>query len=145
VDHLPPIVAVHVEENGVTFPQNQPRLERVAINVPHLNRWIELFEALLGPAFERTTIQQAHGPVEIAIHPAGIELVLSDVERPSLRSFHLATQDPTLMANIAHGLGWHTVDKVTLRGRRHEVLDANGLRLLIVDISSDADNGSGAD
>jgi len=126
----------------MTSPQNQPRLERVAINVPHLNRWIDYFETILGPAFERTTIQQANGPVEIAIHPAGIELVQSDVKQPILRSFHLATQDPTSTAKIAHGLGWHTIDKVNLGGRRHEVLDADGLRLLIVDTSSGADNGS---
>src|SRR4051794_35516674 len=85
-----------------------PRLERVAIRVPDLDRWIGLFEALLGPGFERAEVEQAHGPVEIAIHPAGVELVQSDVERPTLRSFHLATQDPTPMANIARGLGWET-------------------------------------
>ncbi len=125
----------------MTSSQDRPRLERVAINVPEINRWIGFFEAVLGPAFERTIIQQAHGPVEIAIHPAGIELVQSDVKRPILRSFHLATQDPASTADIAHGLGWHTVDSVSLRGRRHEVLDAEGLRLLIVDTSSNADNG----
>lgn len=117
-------------------------LERVAITVTDVEKWIGLFEELLGPGFKRATVQQSNGPVAIAVHPAGIELVEGTVPaRPELRSFHLASKDIELAATIARGLGWEKVDTVSLEGRRHDVLDAEGLRLLLVDGSDDGDVG----
>lgn len=117
-----------------------PWLERVAIEVSDLDRWIGLFEGLLGPGFERHQVAQAAGTITIAIHPAGIELVQTATERPRLRSFHLATTDIEMAMQIVRGLGWQHIDSTALGGRRHEILDAEGLRLLLV--QSEAD-GSG--
>ncbi len=52
------------------------RLERLAIEVPELEGWVDRFEAVLGPGFGRRPVrQQATGTVHVVIHPAGIELL----------------------------------------------------------------------
>jgi len=120
-------------ETDVPSPAANARVERLAINVPDLTRWITTLEQLLGPGFERSTVQQRSGPIEIAVHPAGIELVANTQQTsPSLRSFHLATDDIDRTVGIASELGWTRIDTVTLNERRYEVFDADGIRLLLV-------------
>lgn len=119
-----------------TSPHHGPRLERVAITVPDLEVWIRLLEILLGPGFQRYETLQSSGLTHIAIHPAGVELVQGAVEHPVLRSFHLATTDVDGLRGRARTLGWSTPDTITLNGRRHEVVDAEGLRLLLVEATS---------
>jgi hypothetical protein len=109
------------------------RLERLAVEVPDLDGWVRRFEALLGPGFTRHRVQQAAGPVELAIHPNGIELVYNPAATaPRLRSFHLATADVDDALRCADRLGWRRIDTVTLDGRRHEIVDAEGLRILLL-------------
>ena len=111
-----------------------PWLDRVAIEVGDLERWIGLFEELLGPGFRRHRVEQATGIVEIAIHPAGIELVRGRPgDSPRVRSFHIATPDLEFAMGVVRGLGWTTIDGLELGGRRHEIIDAEGLRVLLVD------------
>jgi hypothetical protein len=114
----------------------------LAVNVPDLDAWIVRFEVLLGPGFERATVQQATGPVEIAIHPAGVELVAADSNAPpSLRSFHLATADVDEGLNRAASVGWKHTAGFEHEGRRHEVVNASGLRLLLLETHDDDERG----
>jgi hypothetical protein len=110
-----------------------PTLERLAIEVADLDGWIARFETLLGPGFERSTVQQAAGPVDVAIHPAGVELLRNPAaEGPRLRSFHLAAPDLEETARTALELDWTRLDGFTVDGRRHEVFDAEGLRIVLL-------------
>jgi len=111
-----------------------PELHRLAIEVSDLDAWVEQFERLLGRGFERHTVQQKTGPVDIAIHPAGVELLHNpDAEAPRLRSFHLATADFDGALGVVGDLGWTRLDSFSLHGRRHEVVDAGGLRLVLLE------------
>ena len=59
----------------IRCPMDEVRLERLAVEVPELDGWIDRFEAVLGPGFGRRPVRQATGTVHVAIHPAGIELL----------------------------------------------------------------------
>jgi NAD(P)-dependent dehydrogenase (short-subunit alcohol dehydrogenase family) len=68
------------------------RLERLAVEVPDLDAWIERFEAVLGPGFVRRSVRQATGTVDVAIHSAGVELLAKPAAEPRLRSAGAAGQ-----------------------------------------------------
>lgn len=109
------------------------RLERLAVEVPDLDGWMEAFERILGPGFERHRIRQVTGEVDIAIHPGGVELVAGEPgSAPRLRSFHLTAPDVDISATRARELGWREIDRVVLQGRRHEIFDAAGLRVILI-------------
>jgi hypothetical protein len=108
------------------------RLERLAVEVPDLDAWTAAFETLLGPGYRRGTITRATGPLEFALHPAGVELVSTPGSGPRLRSFHLRVPDLNDAATRAGGLGWREVDRFAVDGRTQVVLDAGGLRLILL-------------
>jgi len=110
------------------------RLERLALEVPDLERWVRDFEQLLGPGFQRYRVRQAGGELSLAIHPGGVELLeLPSASGPRLRSFHLRTSDLPEAVRRARSLGWRPVDRVVLDGRAHEFFDAHGLRVVLVE------------
>ena len=108
------------------------RLERLAVEVPELDAWIDGLEAVLGPGFRRRSVMQAAGEVHVAIHPAGIELLAKPGE-PRLRSFHLSTSDLDRTRERARAAGWRELDAFEVDGRRHVVFDVSGLRLILLD------------
>ena len=111
----------------------QAQLERLAIEVPDLDVWIRAFEALLGAGFERHTVAQATGDLDIAVHPAGVELVLAGPDGPPrLRSFHLRTADLSAAADTARRLGWTDAGTFSFRGAEHRAFNAQGLRLILL-------------
>jgi hypothetical protein len=115
-------------------PLSPLRLERLAITVPDLTAWISKFELLLGAGFQRATVQQATGAVEIAIHPAGIELVGGDpTAAPALRSFHLTGPDIEEGLRRAETNGWRHSGRFTFDDRQHDVLDVEGVRVLLLE------------
>lgn len=113
-----------------------PRLLRMAIEVPDLEIWIEKWERILGPGFEIMLVEQPTGQVQIAIHPAGIELVQSIDEKLELRSFHLAVQDIDMLLPTLQGLGWEMLQGPVVQGRQHQIVSAEGLRLLLVEVEN---------
>jgi hypothetical protein len=109
------------------------RLERLAVQVPDLEGWIHRFEAVLGPGFRRLSVRQATGVVDVAIHPAGIELLALPDGEPRLRSFHLKSADLERTVARARAAGWREIDSFQADGRRHVVFDVGGLRLVILE------------
>ena len=108
------------------------RLERLAVEVPELDAWIERFEAVLGPGFGRRSVRQATGTVHVAIHPAGIELLAKPGSEPRLRSFHLSSSDLAQTVQRARSAGWREVDSFEVDGRPHVVFDVSGLRVVVL-------------
>jgi hypothetical protein len=109
-------------------------LERVAIEVPDLDTWVARFEGLVGPVFERHEVDQHGGVLDIAIHPVGIELVRGKTDvGPRLRSFHLACFNLDAAASRAAMSGWTEIGAFKFRGRRHRILNADGLRILLTE------------
>jgi hypothetical protein len=111
----------------------QVRLERLAVEVPDLDGWISRFELVLGPGFQRQSVQQATGTVDVAIHPAGVELLARPDAEPRLRSFHLRTSDLEQTLTRARAAGWRELDSFDVDGRRHVVFDVSGLRLVVLE------------
>jgi hypothetical protein len=111
----------------------QVRLERLAVEVPDLDGWISRFELVLGPGFRRQSVQQATGTVDVAIHPAGVELLARPDAEPRLRSFHLRTSDLEQTLTRARAAGWRELDSFDVDGRRHVVFDVSGLRLVVLE------------
>jgi hypothetical protein len=109
------------------------RLERLAVEVPNLDHWVEQFESVLGPGFRRQSVRQATGVVDVAIHPAGVELLAKPDGGPRLRSFHLTSSDLEQTLNRARAAGWREVDSFDVDGRRHVVFDVSGLRLVVLE------------
>jgi hypothetical protein len=109
------------------------RLERLAVEVPDLDGWIHGFESVLGPGFRRHSVRQATGAVDVAIHPAGVELLANPDGEPRLRSFHLGSSDLEQTLTRARGAGWRELDSFQADGRRHVVFDLAGLRLVILE------------
>jgi hypothetical protein len=113
-----------------------PHLLRMAIEVPDLDIWISKWERIIGPGFETMTVQQPTGDVLIAIHPAGIELVQSREEKLGLRSFHLAVEDIDELVPVLDELGWDSTPGPVVQGRQHQIVSAEGLRMLLVEVAA---------
>ncbi|MDX6644990.1 MAG: hypothetical protein QOK40_717 [Miltoncostaeaceae bacterium] len=109
------------------------RLERLAVEVPDLVGWIDRFESVLGPGFRRQSVRQATGTVDVAIHPAGVELLAKTDGQPRLRSFHLRSSDLEQTLARARAAGWRELDSFHVDGRRHVVFDVSGLRVVVLD------------
>ena len=110
-----------------------PQLERIAIGVPDLDEWIAAFSQILGPGFRKSKVEQSTGTVEIAIHPAGVEFVRHEAESARLRSFHLTVDDLGAVQQQVTRLGWELIDSVELEDRQHDIYDALGLRIILVE------------
>lgn len=108
------------------------RLERLAVEVPDLEAWISAFEALLGPGYRRDTVSAGGGEIEFALHPGGVELVSTPGRGPRLRSFHLRVPDLDAALAQAERLGWKEVDRFVVQGRTQVVVDAGGLRVILL-------------
>jgi hypothetical protein len=93
------------------------RLERLAIEVPELDGWVDRFEAVLGPGVGRRSVCQATGTVHVAIHPAGIELLAKPGSEPRLRSFHLSSSDVAQTVQRARSAGWREIASFEVNGR----------------------------
>lgn len=78
-------------------------------------------------------MRQATGRVEVAIHPAGVELLVRPGGEPRLRSFHLRSADLEAAVHRARAAGWREVDSFDVDGRRHVVFDVSGLRVALLD------------
>jgi hypothetical protein len=109
------------------------RLERLAVEVPDLDGWVDRFESVLGPGFRRHSVRQATGAVDVAIHPAGAELLAKPDGEPRLRSFHLRSSGLEQTLKRAREAGWRELDAFHADGRRHVVFDVGGLRLVILE------------
>ena len=109
------------------------RLERLAVQVPDLDGWIGRFEAVLGPGFRRLPVRQATAVVDVAIHPAGVELLAHTDPEPRLRSFHLRSSDLERTLARARAAGWRELDSFDADERRHVVFDVAGLRVVILE------------
>lgn len=113
------------------------RLERLAVEVPDLDTWIAAFEVLLGPGYRRSRITRATGEIEYALHPGGVELISTPGRGPRLRSFHLRVDDLDHAVEQAGQLGWPEVDRFDVDGRTQVIVDAGGLRLVLLAPSKD--------
>jgi hypothetical protein len=109
------------------------RLERLAVEVPNLDGWIDRLGSVLGPGFRRQSVRQATGVVDVAIHPAGVELLANPEGEPRLRSFHLRSSDLEQTLKRARAAGWRELDSFHADGRRHVVFDVSGLRLVVLE------------
>jgi hypothetical protein len=109
------------------------RLERLAVEVPDLEGWIERLESVLGPGFRRLSVRQGTGTVDVAIHPGGVELLVKPGGEPRLRSFHLRSSDLDRTLTRARAAGWRELDSFRVDGRRHVVFDVSGLRLVVLE------------
>lgn len=114
-------------------PPIRPFLERVAVGVPDLDSWAARWETLLGPGFEFMTVSQPTGEVRVAIHPSGLELVEVPDAPAAIRSFHLAVSSLDQTEPSLDDLGWKAVSGPVVAGRRHRIVDADGLRVLLVE------------
>ena len=115
---------------------NETHLERLAVEVPDLDAWIPRFEPVLGPGFRRYSVQQATGEVQVAVHPAGVELLAKPGVPPRLRSFHLRSPDLARTVERARSNGWQEVDSFDADGRRHVAFDVAGLRVLVLEAAA---------
>jgi len=112
--------------------EGHARLERLAVEVPDLDAWTDAFESLLGPGYRRSTVSGAGGEIDFALHPGGVELVSTPGQGPRLRSFHLRVPDLDAAVAQAGRLGWREGDRFVIDGRTQVVVDAGGLRLILL-------------
>jgi hypothetical protein len=117
-------------------------LERLAVEVPDLEAWTAAFESLLGPGYRRSSITVAGGEIDFALHPGGVELVSTPGQGPRLRSFHLRVPDLETALSQVGRFGWREVDRFVVDGRTQVVLDAGGLRLILLAGPPDAGDGT---
>ena len=109
------------------------RLERLAVEVSDLDGWIDRLEPVLGPGFRRHSVRQATGVVDVAIHPAGVELLAKPDGEARLRSLHLRSSDLEGTLKRARAAGWRELDSFHAEGRRHVVFDVSGLRVVVLE------------
>ncbi|MHB1164143.1 MAG: hypothetical protein ACYC0W_10910 [Candidatus Nanopelagicales bacterium] len=107
----------------------------MAIGVPDLEFWAARWETFLGPGFEVMTVSQATGEFRVAIHPAGVELIEVLNAPAALRSFHLAVPSLDEVDATLDEVGWDSHPGPVVAGRRHRIVDASGLRVLLVETS----------
>jgi hypothetical protein len=122
--------------------ERHARLERLAVEVPDLEAWIAAFELLLGPGYRRSAVTVAGGEIDFALHSGGVELVSTPGRGPRLRSFHLRVPDLDAAVSQVERLGWREVDRFVVDGRTQVVVDAGGLRLILLAPRPEAGDGT---
>jgi predicted enzyme related to lactoylglutathione lyase len=109
-------------------------IERVALQVKHLDDSVALFSELLGTSFQHQDVKIGGSSLRVAFSDLGIELLqevpASDAE--TLRSFHLRVEDITEVHEAIAAAGGEVLAEFSVGEMAHVVTRVSGFRIIFV-------------
>lgn len=108
-------------------------IERVALQVKDIDQSITFFSRLFGTTFQRQNVQINDSVIKVAFSPLGIELLEeTDLEKESLRSFHLRVENIQDVHPAVLEAGGEILAHFTVGEMEHMIAKIGDFRIVFV-------------
>ncbi|MGG1291949.1 hypothetical protein ABE218_11420 [Bacillus smithii] len=108
-------------------------IERVALQVKNINESAKYFSKLFGTTFQRQDIQVQDAVLKVAFSPLGIELLEdSDIDKESLRSFHLRVKNIEDVPPVILAAGGEILSSFSVGKMEHMITKLGDFRIVFV-------------